>query len=221
MIHPPCGESCGATAHYETQYEQIGKEEKRTTKKTKKRLQIKTVKENRRRKYYTFKPPSLDDFQNAADITISASFVVCGFFVYVGAAIANTVAPDLFAKLCDSSKTVPVFLVAFSIIILGIVISTRKYPITWLFWMSVVLSFVTLPFVSFNNGLWAGACIESFIIALFNIWSFAALALGIATVVFSIYAFVILTSYLLYPYLYWLGRFVWLPIRNFAFRQSS
>ena len=154
-------------------------------------------------------------------VTIFASFVVCGFFIYVGAAIANTVAPDLFTKLRDSSKTVPVFLVAFSIIILGIVISTRKYPITWLFGMSVVLSFVTLPFVSFNNGLWAGACIESFIIALFDIWSFAALALGIATVVFSIYAFVILTSYLLYPYLYWLGRFVWLPIRNFAFRQSS
>lgn len=154
-------------------------------------------------------------------ITIFASFVVCGFFVYVGAAIANTVAPDLFAKLRDSSKTVPVFLVAFSIIILGIVISTRKYPITWLSGMSVALSFVTLPFVSFNNGLWAGACIESFIIAFFDIWSFAALALGIATVVFSIYAFVILTSYLLYPYLYWLGRFVWLPIRNFAFRQSS
>jgi len=67
MIHPPCGESCGATARCEAQYEQIGKDEKRTTKKTKKRLQIKTVKENRRRKYYTFKPPSLDDFQNAAD----------------------------------------------------------------------------------------------------------------------------------------------------------
>ncbi len=67
MIHPPCGESCGAPARYETQYEQTRKEEKRTTKKTQKSFQIKTVKENRRRKYYTFKPPSSDDFQNAAD----------------------------------------------------------------------------------------------------------------------------------------------------------
>jgi len=74
MIHPPCGESCGATARCEAQYEQIGKDEKRTTKKTKKRLQIKTVKENRRRKYYTFKPPSLDEFQNAADMLEDRSY---------------------------------------------------------------------------------------------------------------------------------------------------
>lgn len=154
-------------------------------------------------------------------LTIFASFVVCGFFVYIGAAIANTAAPDLFVKLRDSRQTVPVFLVSVSIIILGIAISTRKYPITWLFWMSVTLSFFTLPFVSFDNDFCSGASIESFINALFDIWSFAALALGIATVVFSIYAFVILTSYLLYPYLYWLARFVWLPIRDLAFRQSS
>jgi hypothetical protein len=74
MTHPPCAASCDATAHRQAHYERIRKVMalRKTTTKTRgrrdrKTVEIKNAEENRRRKSTTFKPPSSNDFQNAAD----------------------------------------------------------------------------------------------------------------------------------------------------------
>lgn len=145
-------------------------------------------------------------------ITILVSFAVCGFFVYVGAAVANTVAPDLIGELWRLSIAPPIF-AAVSIVVLAFVVSNRSYPITWLFVMSILSAFFSLFIASFDNTFYSAENVDRFINTTLYIWAFPALTLGIATVLFSTYAFVVLTSYLLYPYLYCLGRRVWFLIK--------
>jgi len=51
-------------------------EDEKARKKTQKSLQMKTVEEKRRRKSTTFKPPTSNDFQNAADIALSQRILI-------------------------------------------------------------------------------------------------------------------------------------------------
>lgn len=146
--------------------------------------------------------------ENLVGVTCGVGFLlliaglVFGFLFYAGALIGNSVAPWIAKTLPFAIKAIIGVWVAVLTLILVVLVSLRKYPIKGLWTMSIVSALITMALnpkldvtlleTSFSN---IGACFVS-------IYSFAALVLGIAAMLFSLYGFVILCAYLLYPFLY-------------------